>query len=91
MWAANNKATLVGVPKLVEAHIMTSHSLNDIHGALGLNICLLSFSLDLVSSFLAILLFFLLGMGLFTLCHCILEVLASFFFYFTWFTPKSLS
>jgi hypothetical protein len=75
MWAVNRKAVGVGLKAMaVGDHIMTPHAPDARHRSTGFNVFPSGFALALVRTFLAILLFLPFEMGMFSLCHCTLEV-----------------
>jgi hypothetical protein len=74
LWATAGKAIRAGLSKPVGANFMKTHSLVTSLELQDLMISLLGFDLALVSSYMVTLLFFTFGMGMFTLCHCTLEI-----------------
>jgi hypothetical protein len=54
IWATNGKPFVVWLPKPMEAHIISPCALDARHRATGFKVCLLGFSLVLVSSFLLV-------------------------------------
>jgi hypothetical protein len=75
--------------KLIGAQIMTPQAQMLDMGPQDLVLTLLSFSLALVQFFLAVLWFLPFGMGMLTVCHCILEV-CNFSLIFQGFRAESL-
>jgi hypothetical protein len=73
MWVANSKAKGAGLSKPWSSHHETTAQMLDME-LQELMFVLLDFSLALLRSFLAILLFLPYGMGMFTLCQHIVEV-----------------
>lgn len=80
MWAATSKATGVGLPKPLEAHILPSQAQMPDTAQQDLTFGLLDCGLKLVQ-FRIILLFLFFGMGMFILC-CYMWEVGNLLFYF---------
>jgi hypothetical protein len=70
--------TVMGLPKPAGVHIVTPYALDNRHRTTGINVCCVGFQ----SCFSLVFPCCSLRIGIFILCHCILEI-RNFLFYFT--------
>lgn len=73
MWSTNGKIKFPVLSKPIRTQIKSLCCLDTRRKTAGVSVAVLGFSLASVKSFLCVLLFLHLGIGIFALCYCTLE------------------